>query len=234
MPHGITLHLALKNSNCTIFSEELLHTWQHQLLLIATSSRPFKKALLHFSCHCWCTISQPPCLYLVHSQQLSFNEDSSLFLLGKPPGNLGTNYYAKNQLLAWNSTSTTQHTTPKVPAPHQGCSTAHRGSEGTNDSSSTSYCWRWCSSRDLRSFDRSILINLLGITILLWLSPNKPGMTIYIINQMLFLTLTSNNTKWCAHTMSPNDQLSSSIDSSLRHLQLQQVTMASLFQPQWV
>ena len=34
--------------------------------------------------------------------------------------------------------------------------------------------------------------------------------------------------------MSPSDQLSSSIDSSLSHLQLQQVTTVSLFQPQWV
>ena len=36
---------------------------------------------------------------------------------------------------------------------------------------------------------------------------------------MLFLTLTSNNTNWCDHMMSPSDQLSSSIDSSLSHLQ---------------
>ena len=32
-------------------------------------------------------------------------------------------------------------------------------------------------------------------TILLLLSPNKPGLSIYLINQILFLTLTSNNTK---------------------------------------
>ena len=50
---------------------------------------------------------------------------------------------------------------------------------------------------------------------------------------MLLLTLTSNNTYWCAHMMSPSDQLSSYIDSSLSHLQLQQVTSVSLFQPQW-
>ena len=59
-------------------------------------------------------------------------------------------------------------------------------------------------------------------------------MAIYLINQILFLTLTSNNTNWCAHMMSPSDQLSSSIDSSLCHLQLQQVTTVSLFQPSWV
>ena len=34
--------------------------------------------------------------------------------------------------------------------------------------------------------------------------------------------------------MSPSNQLSSSIDSSLSHLQLQQATSVSLFQPQWV
>ena len=37
-----------------------------------------------------------------------------------------------------------------------------------------------------------------------------------------------------SHMMSLSDQLSSSIDSSLSHLQLQQVTMVSLFQPSWV
>ena len=175
--------------------------------------------------------SQPPRLYQVHSMQLSFNEDSSLLLLVKPPGN-GTNYYARNQLLSRNNTSNTQRTTPKVQAPHQGCSTAHRGSEGTNDSSSTSSCpWCWCPSRNLRPFARSILINLLGITILLWLSPSKPSMAIYLINQILCLTLTSNNTNWCAHMMSPSDQLSSSIGSPLTHLQLHQVTTVSLFQP---
>ena len=34
--------------------------------------------------------------------------------------------------------------------------------------------------------------------------------------------------------MSPSDQLSSPMDSSLSHLQRQQVTMVSLFQPSWV
>ena len=179
--------------------------------------------------------SQPPHLYQVHSLQLSFNEDSGLLLLGKPNRNLGTNYYARNQLLARNSTSNTQCTTPKVPAPHQGCSTAHRGSEGTNDSSSASSCHRCCcSSCKLSPFARSILINLLVITILLWLSPSKVCMAIHLINQVLFLTFTSNNTNWCANMMSPSDQLSSSIDSSLSHLQLQQVTTVTLFQPSWV
>ena len=35
-------------------------------------------------------------------------------------------------LTATTTDRNTQRTTPKVPAPHQGCSTAHRGSEGTN------------------------------------------------------------------------------------------------------
>ena len=104
----------------------------------------------------------------------------------------------------------------------------------TVTSSSSSYRRWWCTSRDLQPFARSILINLLGITILLCLSSHKPRMAIYLVKQMLFLTLTSNNTKWCAQMMSPSDQFSSSIDSSLSHLQLQQVTTVSLFQPSWV
>ena len=38
----------------------------------------------------------------------------------------------------------------------------------------------------------------------------------------------------CAHMMSPSNQISSSIDSSLSHPQLHQVTTVSLFQPSWV
>ena len=102
--------------------------------------------------------SQLPRLYQVHSLQLSFNEDSSLLLLGKSPGNYSTNYYPRNQLLARNSTSSTQCTTPKMLAPHQGCSTAHRGSEGTNDSSSTSSDHRsWCVFHDFRPVTESTL-----------------------------------------------------------------------------
>ena len=112
----------------TIFSEAVLQTCQHQLpqalatsLLYTSSSCPSSRlsftqllalllpSLMHFS--------QLPCLYQVHSLQLSYNEVSSLLLLGKPPGNFGTDYYAKNQLLARNSTSNTQRTTPKVLAP---------------------------------------------------------------------------------------------------------------------
>ena len=133
----------------TIYSEAVLQTCQHQLpqalatsLLYTSSSCPSSRpsfthllalllpSLMHFS--------QPPRLCQVHLVQLSFNEVSSLLLLGKPHGNFCTDYYARNQLLARNSTSNTQCTTPKVLAPHQGCSTAHRRSERTNDSSATS------------------------------------------------------------------------------------------------
>ena len=67
-------------------------------------------------------------------------------------------FYCSNQLLARNNTSDTQSTIPKVPAPHQGCSTAHRGSEGTNNSSSTSSDHRsWCVSDDFRPVTKSTL-----------------------------------------------------------------------------
>ena len=79
-------------------------------------------------------------------------------------------------------------------APHQRCQHRIRGalllmedldSRRTNDSSSAS------SSRNLRPFARSILRNLLGITNLQSLSPNKLDMPIYLIDQMAFLHLTS-------------------------------------------
>ena len=63
-------------------------------------------SLMHFS--------PPQRLCQVHSLQLSFNEDSILLVLGKPSGNLGTNYYARNQLLARNRLAT-------LSAPHQRC-----------------------------------------------------------------------------------------------------------------
>ena len=120
-----------RTSIATIFFEAVLQTCQHQppqalaiSLLFTSSSCPssrpsftqllalFLPSLMHFS--------QPPCLYQVHSLQLSFNEVSSLCLLSKLPKNSGTIYYARNQLLAKNSISNTQRTTPKVPAPQQG------------------------------------------------------------------------------------------------------------------
>ena len=52
------------------------------------------------------------------------------------------------------------------------------------------------------SFARSILIDLLGITNLLCLSPNKLGMPIYHIYGIAFKPLRSNSTKCCTHLMS--------------------------------
>ena len=248
MPHGITLHLTLKNSNyfyllwrcstnlpastaagpnCNYCSSQHHHVLSSgpsfaQLLALLLPS------LMHFS--------QLPHLYQVHSLQLSFNEDYSLLLLGKPPRNLGTNYYARNQLLARNSTSNTQCTTPKVLAPHQECSIAHRGSEGTNDSSSTSSDHRsWCVSDDFRPFSRSNLFDSSSITTLVFLSPREPGPDIYLINQNQTASLpsTSNSTKCFAHLMSPSSLLSSPVGSTLSHSQRQQVTTISLFQPSW-
>ena len=107
-------------------------------------------SLMHFS--------QLLRLYPVHSLQLSFSEDSSLLLLGKLLEDSGTIYYSWNQLLVKNSISNTQRTTPKVPAPQQGCSTAHRGFEGTNDSSSASSDSRsWCLSHDFGPVTKSTL-----------------------------------------------------------------------------
>ena len=112
---------------------------------------------------------------------------------------------------------------------------SQKNPERTNaTSSASSYRRWWCTSRDLRPFARSTLIDLLGITILLCLSPNKLGMAIYLINEMVFLHLASNNTKYCAHLMSPSDQLSSPVDSSLSHAQRQQLRIVSLFQRCWV
>ena len=101
-------------------------------------------------------------------------------------------------------------------------------------SSASSYRRWWCTSRDLHPFARSTLIDLLGITILLCLSPNKLLMAIYLINEMAFPHLTSNNTKYCAHLMYPSNQLSSPVDSSLSHSQRQQLKTVPLFQLSWV
>ena len=112
-------------------------------------------------------------------------------------------------------------------------STAHKSAihalrrnpeQTTASSSASSYCQWWCTSRDLRPIARSTLINLLGITNLLCLSPNKLLMPIYLINQIASPPLTGNNTKCCTHMISPSNQLSSPMDSSLSHSQPQQVT----------
>ena len=51
---------------------------------------------------------------------------TAFLLLGKPPENSGISYYATNQLLAKINIDNTQRTSPKVPTPQQGCSTAHK------------------------------------------------------------------------------------------------------------
>ena len=138
----------------TIFSEALLSTSQHQLPQALAASllkhiiiMSLQQALFHTTSCASPAITDALLTTSgdlpVHSLQLLFNEDSSLLLLGKPPRNFGTNYYARNQLLAKNNISNIRRTTPKVPAPQQGCPTAHTGSEGTNDSS--------IASSDLRS-----------------------------------------------------------------------------------
>ena len=272
MPHGIFLHAAPKSSN------------NYSLLYRAsTSSTPSRNILrcnhplVLFSNFCTSTKSIRCNSYLLRT--------TAFLLLGKPPENSGTDYYARNQLLAWNHINNTQRTSPTVLAPNKLCSTIHRRSKGTNDSSGASsdlrswctsgnFCaltsqrtasiplWKfqyflmqithpetlinnfttendfwlritlttlsatdqrcqhhiqgalplkknseqnnatygassyhqwWCTSRDFRPFARSILIDLLCITILLLLSPNKLGMDIYLINQMTSAPLTSND-----------------------------------------
>ena len=112
----------------TIFSEAVLQTCQHQLpqVLTATTAHHIITSLqvgpLSHNFLCFSAITGP---FLATSAPLPSHRNYGTFLL-----QLST--------FARNYTSDTQCTTPKVPAPHQGCSTAHRGSEGTNDSSSTS------------------------------------------------------------------------------------------------
>ena len=153
----------------TIFSETLRQTCQHQLPQALAASllkhiiiMPLQQALIHTTSCASPAITDAlltlPRLYQILSLQLSSSEVSSLLLLGKPPGNFGSNYFARNKLLARNSTNNTQRTTPKVLAPHQECFTAHRRSEGTNDSYSTSSDHQsWCVSHDFRPVTKSTL-----------------------------------------------------------------------------
>ena len=131
----------------TIFSEAVLQSCQHQLpqaLTAITAHRniitslqvgPLSHNFLRFStiAGSLLTTSMPlPSLFsanLIHCQPLHFVPSHQKTL---------AHFYCNNWLLARNSTSNTQRTTLKVPAPHQGCSTALRGSEGTDYSSSTS------------------------------------------------------------------------------------------------
>ena len=94
---------------------------------------------------------------LIHCNSYSLRTTTFL-LLGKPPENCGTSYYARNQLLAKNNTDNTQRTSPKVPAPQQGCSTAHKRIRGTNNSSSASSDHQsWCPFHNLRRVTKSTL-----------------------------------------------------------------------------
>ena len=83
---------------------------------------------------------------------------TAFLLLSKPPENSGNSYYARILLLAKINIDITQHTSPKVPAPQQGCSTAHKRIWGTNDSSSASFDHQsWCPSHNLRPVTKSNL-----------------------------------------------------------------------------
>ena len=133
MPHGISLHIALKNSN----SYYLL--WDSSINQPASTTTgpsckpahhiiitPLQQALFHATS--WASpaslmhFSQSPRLYQVHLLQLSFNEDSSLSNTWQATQNPCTSFYARNQLLARNNTSKTQHTHRSISAPHQRCS----------------------------------------------------------------------------------------------------------------
>ena len=101
MPHGIFLHAAPKNSN------------NYSLLYRAsTSSTPSRNILrcnhplVLFSNFCASTKSIRCNSYLLRT--------TAFLLLGKPPENSGTDYYAGNQLLPRNHINNTQRTSPKV------------------------------------------------------------------------------------------------------------------------
>ena len=83
---------------------------------------------------------------------------TAFLLLDKPPENSGTYYYARNQVLAKINIDKTQHISPKVLAPRQGCSTTHKRIWRTNDSSSASFDHQsWCPSHNLRPVTKSTL-----------------------------------------------------------------------------
>ena len=144
MPHGIFLHAAPKSSN------------NYSLFYRASSSTPSRNIL-----HC----NHPQVLLsdLCDSTKLTRCNSYSLkttafLLLGKPPENSGTSYYARNKLLTKNNIDNTQRTSPKLPAPQQGCSTAHKRIWGTNDSSSASYDNQsWCPFHNLPLATKSTL-----------------------------------------------------------------------------
>ena len=192
MPHGISLHIALKNSN----SYYLLWGSSINQPASATTGPSCKPAQAHhhhappasplscnflrFSCHLWCTPQNIP----ASTQSIRCNshlmKTRAFLLLGKIPKILAQiimpeiNFWLLTKML--------------------NCS--QRNSEQTNTTSdASSYRRWWCTSPDLRPSARSFLIDLLGITNLPSLSPNKLGMPIYFINEMAFLHLTRNSTE---------------------------------------
>ena len=70
--------------------------------------------------------SRPPRRYQVHSLQILFIVNSCTFFCVPSHQKTLAHFYCRNRLLARNNTSDTQCTSPKVPAPHQGCSATHR------------------------------------------------------------------------------------------------------------
>ena len=124
VPHGVSLHAAPKFSNA--------YNLPYQP---STNNAPSRNIL---------RLNHPLVLLDLCASTKSFRCSSyllrttALLLLGKPPENSGTNYYARNQLLAKNNIDNSQRTSPKVLAPNRGCSTFHRRSKGTNDSSGVS------------------------------------------------------------------------------------------------
>ena len=145
MPNGILLHTAPKSSNnYTLCSTELLLA----ALLHATSCA----ATTLFLFSDLRASTKPICCNSYSLRTTAF------LLIGNPPENSGTSYYARNQLLAKINIDNTKRTSPKVPAPQQGCSTAHKRICGTNDSSSTSSDHQsWCPSHNLCPLTKSTL-----------------------------------------------------------------------------
>ena len=235
MPHGITLHLTPKNSN----SYHLL--WNYSTNLPASTTTglaastahhnitslrmgPLAHNFLRFSCQCCPLFTTSVSLPCPLSARLLHWRLQYFLLHIKPPWNFDDNFIAEIDFWLWIALIDTAHPQVHFSSSEKCQASSQKNPVQTTATSGTSYDRWWCTSRDLRPFAMSILINLFGITILLCLSPSKLGMAIYLINEIAFPPLTSNYTKWCAHLMSPSDQVSSLMDSSLSHLQCQQVT----------
>ena len=145
MPHGVFLHAAPKSSK------------DYYLLYKPSTNNAPSRNILHFN--------HPLVLFsdlCASTKSILCNPYSlrttAFLLLSKPHENSGTNYYARNHLLAKNNIDNTQLTWPKLLAPNQGCCTIHRRSEWTNDSSGISYdLLSWCISRNFSAITKSTL-----------------------------------------------------------------------------